>query len=335
MKPIASPFSDRTLDVQTRSEVLSFRKEDFEVVYHYYKDEGHEFTTDEIDSINLKQVYNLYREKHNLPFPETIKAIRDKYQLSAAKMAEVLGFGINVYRQYENGEIPSQSNARLIQLASEPEEFKKLVMLSGVFQGKDLDKVLSNIDTLQKEENKFCFKKELVNYILGVENLLPNRFNGFTTPNLNKTIEAICHIIKRLNPTKTGLNKLLFYADFTHYRHYGNAIMGLEYKAIEFGTVPLRYDSLYEFIAEKGYVERKSKEFPSGHFGEVYEVLKNDMFSLSSDELATLDIVCDSFKDKTARDIVKINHQELAWLQNQECHDKVDYKYAFMLKACQ
>ncbi len=42
--------------------------------------------------------------------------------LSAARMAEVLGLGANTYRNYEQGEVPSESNARL--LAQNPEEFK-------------------------------------------------------------------------------------------------------------------------------------------------------------------------------------------------------------------
>ncbi len=333
MKPLASPFSDRTLDVQTRSEVLSFRKEEFEVVYHYYEDEGHEFTTDEIDSINLKQVYNLYREKHNLPFPETIKAIREKYQLSATKMAEVLGFGVNVYRQYENGEIPSQSNARLIQLASDPEEFKKLILLSGVLSGKELDKMSSYIDELiQTQKNqKLAQKEQIVKYVLGAESPSPCRLNGYKEPSLRKTIGAICYFVDKLNPSKTGLNKLLFYADFLHYRNHGTALMGLEYIAIEFGTVPLRYESLYEFIAQKGHIERKPKEFASGYIGEVYNVLKDDASSFTEDELATLTMVCDSFQNKKTREIVEINHQELAWKENQAKHDKIDYKYAFHL----
>ncbi len=66
MKPIASPLSDKILYVQTRIEKLFFREEEFDVVYHFYEDAGHQFTTDETDEINLKQAHNQYREKHNL-----------------------------------------------------------------------------------------------------------------------------------------------------------------------------------------------------------------------------------------------------------------------------
>ena len=54
------------------------------------------FTTEELDNVNIKQVYNQYREKYNIPFPEQLIKARESYGLSAAKMAEVLGFGTNI-----------------------------------------------------------------------------------------------------------------------------------------------------------------------------------------------------------------------------------------------
>jgi len=132
---------------------LPFRKEEFEVVYHNYKceDSGESFTTNEIDELNLNQVYNQYRVKYNLPFPIEIKQIREKYGLSASKMAEVLGFGVNSYRNYESGEVPSLSNARLIQLANDPKEFKKLVNYSNAFEGKALERISQKIDAIVQE----------------------------------------------------------------------------------------------------------------------------------------------------------------------------------------
>ena len=65
MKFIPRPFSDKTLSVQTRLEVITFRKEEFEVVYHFYEDACQQFTTDEADEINLMQAQNQYQKKHN------------------------------------------------------------------------------------------------------------------------------------------------------------------------------------------------------------------------------------------------------------------------------
>ena len=92
---------------------------------------GESFTTTELDVFNLNQVYNKYREKHNIPFPDQIMELRKKYKLSASVMSKILGFGINSYRNYENGEVPSISNANLItNVLKSPHHFKHLMELN-------------------------------------------------------------------------------------------------------------------------------------------------------------------------------------------------------------
>ncbi|MDE5881336.1 MAG: helix-turn-helix domain-containing protein [Muribaculaceae bacterium] len=68
-------------------------------------------------------MYNQYRVRHGIPFPDEIAGIREHYGLSAAKMAQILGLGINQCRMYENGEVPSVSNARTIIAAHEKDVF--------------------------------------------------------------------------------------------------------------------------------------------------------------------------------------------------------------------
>lgn len=50
-------------------DVLTYRKEKFNVSYHFYlcEDSGERFTDDELDGINMTQVYNQYREKYRIP----------------------------------------------------------------------------------------------------------------------------------------------------------------------------------------------------------------------------------------------------------------------------
>jgi hypothetical protein len=42
-------------------------------------------------------------------------------------MSEILGFGVNCYRQHEAGDIPTVASGRLIQAAKDPQEFKKFL----------------------------------------------------------------------------------------------------------------------------------------------------------------------------------------------------------------
>jgi len=124
-----SPFTDGEATLQYEKRELEFRKDVFTVTQFYYRcsDTKEEFTTDELDQINVNQLYNQYRERYGVPFPDEIKEIREQYGLSATKMSEILGFGVNSYRQYEGGDIPTVASGRLIQAAKDPEEFKKFL----------------------------------------------------------------------------------------------------------------------------------------------------------------------------------------------------------------
>ncbi len=336
MKTIPSPFSNNLLSVQKRKQKLSFRKEEFEVMYHFYEENGHEFTTTETDELNLQQLHNQYREKFNLPFPDEIKTIREQYQLSAGKMAEVLGFGINVYRQYEGGEVPNQSNARLIQLAKDPEEFRKLILLSEAFNTKELSTILNRIEELLKQKQALAnnFDAVFENLIFG-NSLKPSTTNGYVTPNLNKTIQTLVYLIEQLEPWKTGLNKLLFYADFFHYRKYGFGITGLPYRAIQHGTVPTNYSYLLAYAIEQGLVQSIEQEFDSGYRGEQFLVTEDSKFDstlFSENEMNTLHEVVEAFKGKKTKEIVTQNHEEAAWKDNRAEHRVIDYGYAFGLR---
>ena len=142
-----SPFTGKEMSIQKEWRTMNFRKDEFKVLFHSYKCEesGEQFEDDAFAQLNYNQLVNQYREKYSIPFTEQIIAIREKYDTSATRMSEILGFGTNSYRQYESGEVPSQSNARLIQLADNPHEFKRLVDLCNTIESKVKDKLLVSI----------------------------------------------------------------------------------------------------------------------------------------------------------------------------------------------
>ena len=99
----------------TELRTVVFRKEQFDYIHvGIMGKNGESWTTTELDEVNMSQVYNQYRVRHGIPFPDEICALRKYYGLSALKMSEILGFGVNQYRYYENGEMPSASNARML-----------------------------------------------------------------------------------------------------------------------------------------------------------------------------------------------------------------------------
>ena len=163
-----SPFTGKEMSIVKEWRTMIFRKEEFRVLFHSYKceDTGEQLEDDVLAQLNYNQLVNQYRGKYNIPFPEQISSIRVKYNLSAAKMSEILGFGTNGYRQYEGGEVPNQSNAKLIQLADDPHEFKKLVDYCTIPDQKIIEKIFRTIENLLEEQKKTKFEKQLENYFL-------------------------------------------------------------------------------------------------------------------------------------------------------------------------
>jgi len=126
-----SPITGKEMSVCQETRTVNYRGETYSYTACFYlcEDSGEHFTTTAFDTEAMEQVYRQYRERNFIPSPEEIKAIRMRYRVSAAKMSRILGFGTNQYRLYENGEMPSLSNARLITLVSEKDNFEKLKAL--------------------------------------------------------------------------------------------------------------------------------------------------------------------------------------------------------------
>lgn len=328
---IESPFTNGKATLKREKRTLEFRKEPIEIIYHFYQCDtsGEKFTTTAIDEINQMQVYNIYRVNHNLPFPEEIKTIRNFYEVSASKMSEILGFGINVYRNYENGEVPNDSNGRLIQLIKEPDEFKKLIKLSNLNK-KEVEKIYKIIDEKISTEDSVIAAFE--NYILGQRK--PSEYNGYRIPNLSKCLNMIAYFAKETKPFKVKLNKLLFYADFLCFKTTCYSISGSSYRAIPLVPSPSRYDSLFEFAVENDFVRVNYHPFDDG-IGEEYIASPVKPFNeklFSEIELEILKAVKEKFKSTSTNKIRDLSHEEEAWIKNKDNRSEISYSYGFNLK---
>ncbi|WP_438423582.1 type II TA system antitoxin MqsA family protein [Aquimarina macrocephali] len=336
-----SPFTGKEMSIKIRKEDLTFRKETFNVTYpsFYCTDSKQYFTTTEFDTIKMRQAYNQYRDKYNLPFPEEIREIRAKYGVSATKMSEILGFGINSYRNYENGEVPNQSNANLIQLAKNPIQFKSLVNLSNVFKIDNEDKndftdegykLLDKIEKLIEEKKKIRFSIRFENYLLGDK--LPDNYTGYIRPNIEKLTEMVVFFAKNMQPYVTQLNKLLFYCDFLHYKYEAVSISGTRYRAINMGPVPNNYDSIFDYMESTNAIDIIKKENDWGYSKEFVSNKDFDSEKFTEKELEILDRVYQEFKCKNTTEIIERSHLEDAWKDNfKNGKSLIDYKYAFNL----
>ncbi|MFA6702556.1 MAG: type II toxin-antitoxin system antitoxin SocA domain-containing protein [Dysgonamonadaceae bacterium] len=329
-----SPFTGKEMSIVKEWRTVSFRKDEFKVLSHFYKceDTSEQFEDDAFSQLNYNQLVNQYRVKYCIPFPEQIISVRKKYNLPAAKMSEILGFGTNGYRQYEAGEVPNQSNAKLIQLAENPHEFKKLVDFSTTLESKFVDKIYRTIDNLLEEQKKNKVEKQLEHYFFGTS--VPNRFTGFKIPDIKKLSEMIIYFTEKIEPWKTKLNKLLFYADFMNYKKTGFSMSGLQYRAITMGPVPINFNSIFEYLVNNKELDIYYKNFDDGGTGEQFKPNLNRIFNkelFTELEIQILELVAERFKNTTTTEIIEISHKEKAWIENYEEKKLIDYNYSFEL----
>jgi putative zinc finger/helix-turn-helix YgiT family protein len=332
-----SPVTGKPMKLVKQSGVkLRFRKEEFEIIYHNFhcEDSGEEFTTDELDRINTTQIHNLYREKYGVPFPDEIKEIREKYDVSASKMSEILGFGVNSYRLYENGEIPSVANGRLILAIREPRDFIRQVEASShLLTVKEKDKIIKHTENLvhQQREQESIWENMLSAHIF--INVTANEFSGYRRPDYSKIAAAITILSRSIKTYTTKLNKLLFYSDFLFFNTSGFSMTGITYRAIQMGPVPAAYSDLYEKLCKNNQVEISQIAFDEDIYGELITgiVHEPEQF-LSKQELELLTRVAEQLGKLSTKKIIDRSHSEKAWIDNHEKKELISYsKYAFDL----
>lgn len=333
-----SPITGKEMSLQKEERTLTFRKEDYTIVHHSYRceDSGEQFTSTELDELNMNQLYNQYRDHHNIPFPNEIAEIRVHYGLPASKMSAVLGLGINSYRNYEAGEVPSKSNANLIQLVKDTSKFKELVELSEEFDKKTKLKLLKKLEKLIADEkaDEYPSGFSIENYLFDSE--LPDEYSGYRKPDLAKLTEMVVYFSEQLNPWKTQMNKLLFYADFLAFKISGFSISGTRYRAINMGPVPNNYNSLFEYMANNDHIDINVYDFG----GEEFATRKDRPFNselFDKSEIEILNTVVKRFKkvgnrNVKAEELIRLSHDEEAWLKNEKDRKLISYRDAFSLK---
>jgi putative zinc finger/helix-turn-helix YgiT family protein len=314
---------------------LTFRKEEFEITYHYYlcDESGESFTTDEEDRVNQTQVHNQYREKYGNPFPDEIREIRELYGVSASKMSDILGFGTNGYRLYESGEIPSVANGRLILAIRQPEDFiKQVEASSNILTEKEKQHLLAHSNKLIEQQRGQVWDCIELKYLF--TNDLPNQYSGYRKPNLKKLAHVISYFNERMSLYKTKLNKLLFYSDFGYYKKAGYSITGTSYRAIPLGPVPASYDKLLIKLCDDDYLTINQEPInETGNYGDlITSSVTFDASLFEDEEISVLEDVSNKFKDLYSRQMVELSHQEKAWQQNEASKSIISYqKFAFEL----
>lgn len=323
-----SPFADCEAILKSEYRTTKYRGEEYGYTYKYYQCEktGAIFTTDEIDTASINQVYNQYRDAHNIPYAHEIHSLRKAYGISASKMAQILGWGDNQYRLYENGDIPSVNNGKQLRAIQNPSIFCAYVDMSQLSEDEKEStkrKAMSSRYAMSDEER----------FVHGmIFGCTQGRYDGYTAQSLSKLKNVMLFFIGKIgNVFQTKMNKLLFYADFLSYKRYAHGITGLAYVAQRFGPVPQNWDKVFSLTED---ITKDVIKCDNGNEGFVLTSdMPYDANEFTQEEISVLNDIADKFSSCSPSQISDISHQEDAWKDNVEGHKLIDYSYAFSLKA--
>ena len=308
-----------------------FRGEKFPYVRIVFRDDerDEQFTTTESDTACYEQVTNQYRAKYGIPYRDEIIALRERYGLSAAKMSAILGFGVNQYRLYETGEVPSESNGKMIRGAMNPRFFLELVYSSRhQLTDREFAKIIARVKEIINQADVWRDERWAVGRLFcssrGPE-------NGFAPQSTVRLKNLLLYILGQMGEVyQTKMNKVLFFIDFLSYRERGMAISGLAYNAIDFGPVPQRWDRVYSAFDE---VTPRPRMVKGQESVALCASAVADTSCFSEQERAIIDAVCTKMKKLSAHDISEMSHNEPAWQKHLHRIETIPYSEAFSLIA--
>lgn len=321
-----SPFTGGRVKEVIVKEKRTFRSCTFEVTGRYYvcEDTGERFTDTNQDDMVLSELYSRYRLFVGIPFPDEIKETRERYGLNLTQMTKILGFGANQCAKYEEGQMPSESNGKMLKAIGKRKILLNFLELAkSEFEETEFNRIRTKIISAVPAD------KDTEETALFYSDTSRSVFNGFSRLDSSKLKEMVRFFVskeKDVFPTK--LNKEMFYADFLHYKNYGQSISGLQYQAIQYGPVPYHFATIYDNM------DSLDREYVFSHGQECLKLSCHsvDMSVFSEEEINTLQTVAEKTLRMSTKDLIDASHKEDAWLAYQDGKEFIPYTEALTLK---
>lgn len=321
------PNCEKETDIKLirSTEEIKVRGESVEVEMEFYKCLvcGEEFEDPHSDHDPLDKAYREYRRRHGMIQPEEIRQLRKRYGFTQSEMSNLLGWGGATLSRYENGALQDEAHGKILHLIAEPRNLLNLIEQSpNIISKYKRERLIEELRIAEEESYSFerIFEERFGMYD-------PDELSGYMRLNLAKLFNAVLFFCEE-GTLKTVLNKLLFYADFKHFKEYTVSITGARYARIPFGPAPDNYD--YYFATLKRYGELNVEEIEYGDTvtGEKFISERKPDFTLFSDtELKIITEVKIHFKGFTSKRISDFSHNEKGYRETSN-GNIISYKYA-------
>ncbi|MEE9303354.1 MAG: type II TA system antitoxin MqsA family protein [Thiotrichaceae bacterium] len=315
------------LELVCTKEVVEVRGEPIEVDTEFFKctECGVDFeNTQGPDAIVL--AYQEYRHRHDMLQPHQIRDRRKQYGLTQNELSQILGWGGVTLSRYENGALHSEAHEKILRLAMEPHN---LITLIEEAPGAILeDKRKRLLDELRATDSEACSFERLFEEQLG--QYAPDEFSGFRKLDSKKLFNAILFFSVG-GQLKTKLNKLLFYADFKHFKEYSVSITGARYVHLQYGPVPDDYDYYFAELAREHYLGVEEEIFDNYTGFKCVARVEPDLSLFNQSERDVLEQVIQYFRHFGSVKIMEFSHEEVAYASTME-GETISYLHAGNLR---
>jgi len=156
----------------------------------------------------------------------------------------------------------------------------------------------------------------------------PDARSGYLRFSPAKFFNVVLFFCRGEGLPKTKLNKLLWYADFLHFKRHAVSITGARYAHCTHGPAPDKYDFLLTYLQDC-VGELRSEDRSAGRYD--WEVLcttrEPRLGAFTDSELQALIDVRAHFSSFTARQIREFSHREKGYTATED-GDLISYEYA-------
>ena len=278
---------------------------------------GESIGSDEDDQMILDAVHTEYRHQADLLTPERIKDIRKRCRLSQKSFAALLGMSEATINRYEQGGLQDHAHDEAIRACEAPKIVRDMLGRRGhllsQWQRERAEDALAGVagpesDILDRvdELDWFCMPKEITD---------KTGFRRFDYKRFAAVAAWFCDRLEQVS--LTTINKLMFYADFLHFKTYTVSLTGAAYRRLPYGPTLADYGSLLSRMESEGILASEEREYTEGYMGRYYSVgpiVKSLDVEFTAPEQEVLEHVARVLGGMTATAISDRSHHESAWM---------------------
>lgn len=324
------PYCEKETDleiVRCEEEVI-VRGEKIRVHNEYFKclECGGDFYDPKSPRDHLGEAYREYRRRHNLLQPEEIKNLRSEYGLTQAELSKLLGWGAATISRYENGALQDEAHDKQLQLIAVPANLSLLLdKTPGAMLPSKRERL---IESLKEPDFRPCPFENFINEHLG--DYEASWLSGFKKLDLNKLYAAIIYLCKG-GITETALNKLLFYADFKHFKENATSITGARYAHLPYGFVLNDYALIFGALVRDGAIEEDEVFYGEYPVKILKPKIRPGLDIFEPSELKILAEIKERLGAWNAKKLTDFSHKEKGYVDTRD-GEIITYEYANALQ---